>query len=118
MEKESKICQSCGRPFEMRKSLSKNWDQVKYCSDACRKNKNKYNYKKQILELLQIRGPGKSICPSEVLSAPEKQDKVLMEHVRRSARLLADQGLIEITQGGSKVGLDFKGPIRLRLRNS
>ena len=35
-----KICATCGRPFTWRKSMAKNWDEVKYCSDACRRYKN------------------------------------------------------------------------------
>jgi hypothetical protein len=31
-----KTCATCGRPFTWRKKWSLNWDQVKYCSDACR----------------------------------------------------------------------------------
>lgn len=33
----SKPCAACGRPMTWRKKWEKNWDQVKYCSDACRK---------------------------------------------------------------------------------
>ena len=36
-----KICIKCDRPFTWRKKWKKVWDQVKYCSDKCRKNKNK-----------------------------------------------------------------------------
>jgi hypothetical protein len=32
-----KTCAECGRPFVWRKKWEKNWDEVKYCSDACRK---------------------------------------------------------------------------------
>ena len=32
-----KICQSCDRPFEWRKKWVRDWDSVKYCSEACRK---------------------------------------------------------------------------------
>jgi len=32
-----KACTVCGRPMTWRKSWAKNWDDVKYCSDACRK---------------------------------------------------------------------------------
>jgi len=39
--KETKICVQCGRPMEWRKRWEKNWDQVKYCSDACRSNAKK-----------------------------------------------------------------------------
>ena len=35
----SKICIACGREMTWRKSWAKNWDDVKYCSDACRANK-------------------------------------------------------------------------------
>lgn len=31
-----KTCVTCGRPFTWRKKWALNWDQVKYCSDACR----------------------------------------------------------------------------------
>ncbi|MEY4935098.1 MAG: hypothetical protein RIS64_1457 [Bacteroidota bacterium] len=34
-----KICIVCGRPFSWRKKWEKVWETVKYCSDACRKNK-------------------------------------------------------------------------------
>ena len=32
----SKPCAACGRPMTWRKRWAKNWDEVKYCSDACR----------------------------------------------------------------------------------
>ena len=114
---EEKVCQSCGRRMSFRKKWEKNWAEIKFCSDECRRNKNKFDYKTQILELLIQRDPTKTICPSEVLPPELKQDKMLMEHVRRSARLLAHEGLIEITQKGQKVDpSDFKGPIRLKLK--
>ena len=34
-----KTCAACGRPMVWRKAWEKTWDQVKYCSDACRKGK-------------------------------------------------------------------------------
>jgi hypothetical protein len=36
-----KTCVTCGRPMTWRKAWAKNWDDVKYCSDGCRKWKNK-----------------------------------------------------------------------------
>ena len=35
----TKICAHCGREMEWRKSWAKNWEEVKYCSDRCRKEK-------------------------------------------------------------------------------
>ena len=114
---ESKVCESCGREIEYRKKWARDWSNVKYCSDECRRNKSKFDYKDSIMILLGQRTRGQTICPSEVLPAEDKTDKILMEHVRRSARLLAAEGLIEITQKGKLVDpQDFRGPIRLRLK--
>jgi hypothetical protein len=35
----SKPCLACGRPMTWRKAWARNWDAVKYCSEACRRNK-------------------------------------------------------------------------------
>lgn len=113
----SKICASCGRAMEYRKKWEKNWADIKYCSDECRRNKNKFDYREAIMALLLERGPLKTICPSEVLPPEEKQDKIMMEHVRRSARLLAAEDKILITQSGKPVDpTNFRGPIRLKLK--
>ena len=36
----SKPCKTCARDMTWRKAWAKNWDQVLYCSNACRKNKS------------------------------------------------------------------------------
>ncbi|MEL6493141.1 MAG: DUF2256 domain-containing protein [Cyanobacteria bacterium J06555_13] len=36
----SKPCQVCGRPFTWRKKWEKCWDDVKYCSERCRRRRN------------------------------------------------------------------------------
>jgi hypothetical protein len=33
----SKICLSCARPFAWRKKWARDWDQVLYCSERCRR---------------------------------------------------------------------------------
>lgn len=35
-----KICASCGRPFDWRKKWERVWDEVRYCSDRCRNDRN------------------------------------------------------------------------------
>jgi hypothetical protein len=35
----SKPCENCGRPMSWRRSWAKNWGELKYCSDACRRGK-------------------------------------------------------------------------------
>jgi hypothetical protein len=33
----SKPCVACGLPMTWRKRWARNWEEVKYCSDACRR---------------------------------------------------------------------------------
>lgn len=35
-ELPTKVCLTCGRPFVWRKKWERDWENVKYCSDACR----------------------------------------------------------------------------------
>jgi len=35
----TKICPVCQLPFTWRKKWKKNWEDVKYCSDKCKKNR-------------------------------------------------------------------------------
>ncbi|MCL3882435.1 DUF2256 domain-containing protein [Marivita sp. GX14005] len=34
-----KICATCARPFAWRRKWSKVWDEVRYCSDRCRRER-------------------------------------------------------------------------------
>ncbi|WP_200223921.1 DUF2256 domain-containing protein [Rhodoferax fermentans] len=34
----SKLCPVCGLPFAWRKKWARNWDQVVYCSERCRRS--------------------------------------------------------------------------------
>ncbi|MCG5643485.1 MAG: DUF2256 domain-containing protein [Flavobacteriaceae bacterium] len=36
---DTKICKVCGRPFSWRKKWEKNWEEVRYCSEKCKRNK-------------------------------------------------------------------------------
>jgi hypothetical protein len=72
-----------------------------------------------ILRLLDERGPGKTICPSEAARAlaGDADFRPYMEPVREAAAKLADAGEIEVTQKGRPVTIaDARGPIRLGLR--
>ncbi|NKF24591.1 DUF2256 domain-containing protein [Solimonas marina] len=37
----SKPCAVCGRPMSWRRTWAKNWDDVRYCSEACRRRRAK-----------------------------------------------------------------------------
>lgn len=77
---------------------------------------------REILRLLEERGDGKTICPSEAARAVEGSDEreawePLMDPARAAAQRLVAAGKIVITQGGQVVnGRTARGPIRLRLR--
>ena len=124
-----KVCATCGRTIEWRKKWERDWDSVKFCSDACRTHKSGTRDKAledTILRMLQERGAGKTICPSEAartvagegtLSDDRAAWEPLMEPARAAARRLVAAGSIVITQGGHIVEPSTaKGAIRLRLR--
>ena len=70
-----------------------------------------------ILELLDQRGSGKTICPSDAARAVGTDDtwRDLMEPARRAARRLVAAGEVVITQGGQVVDpATLRGAIRIR----
>jgi hypothetical protein len=71
-----------------------------------------------ILELLERRGPGKTICPSDAARAVAGADfRPLMDTARAAAAELVADGKIEVTQRGEVVDIaQARGPIRLRRR--
>lgn len=36
-ERQSKICPTCGLPFAWRRKWERDWDNVRYCSERCRR---------------------------------------------------------------------------------
>ena len=122
---KDKICKTCGRAFEWRKQWARDWDIIKYCSDACLGHKPgeaDAALEAAILSLLTERGRDKTICPSEAAKAVGGQAtrrdwEALMEPARSAARRLVAQDKIVITQHGNIVDPSTaKGAIRLRLR--
>jgi len=123
--KKSKICKTCGRSFEWRKKWERDWDVVKYCSDACRGQRPgeaDAALESAIMELLAERGRDKTICPSKAAKAvggkaARRDWEGLMEPARAAARRLVTAGKIVITQKGRVIDPDTaKGAIRLKLR--
>lgn len=35
----TKLCPNCGKPFTWRKKWAKDWENVKYCSERCRRQR-------------------------------------------------------------------------------
>ncbi|MFS0713285.1 DUF2256 and DUF3253 domain-containing protein [Microbacterium sp. 2P01SA-2] len=114
-----KTCASCGREMQWRAKWARNWDEVRYCSDACRRRGIRpvdTRLSDKILELLSTRAAGATICPSEAARAVGGEEwRELMEPARRAARRLVADGEVEITQRGAVVDPSTaKGPIRIR----
>ncbi|WP_203546969.1 DUF2256 domain-containing protein [Roseiconus lacunae] len=42
-----KVCVVCGRPFKWRKKWAKNWSDVKYCSERCKRKPSSSNPRQQ-----------------------------------------------------------------------
>ena len=118
---EEKTCAACGRLIEWRKKWERCWNEVKYCSDACRKQKPKSSdreLEEVILTLLTRRASGATICPSEAARQAFPDGwRERMEDTRRAARRLVVAGKLEIMQSGHVVDSSTaKGAIRLRLK--
>ena len=118
-EPASKTCVACGRTITWRKKWERNWDEVRYCSDACRRHRvddTDRALEQAILSLLDARSAGSTICPSEAARAVGGDDwRALMEPARSAARRLVAAGAAEITQGGKVVDPSTaRGPIRVR----
>jgi hypothetical protein len=123
MIRVERICTVCGRSISWRRKWARDWEAIKYCSDACRKrglSARDRHIEQTILDLLEQRDADASICPSEAARQLAVGDdwRPLMEPVRMAARRLQRAGRIDITQKGRIVDPDrAKGPIRLRLRS-
>ncbi|RRA47989.1 DUF2256 and DUF3253 domain-containing protein [Acidipila sp. EB88] len=127
MQVPSKPCVVCGREITWRKKWERSWDEVRYCSDGCRKRAKSgaattedAALETAILTLLAERGAGKTICPSEaarrVAGSEERAAwEHLMEPARAAARRLHAAGRLVVTQGGHPVDPSHaRGPIRLK----
>lgn len=70
----------------------------------------------EILEQVLARGPGKSICPSEVARALAEDWRPLLPAVRAEAARLSDEGKVSILRKGRPIPpAEMRGVIRLSL---
>ena len=120
MPPDAKTCDACGRTIAWRKKWARDWDDVRWCSAACRRRgitDQDVDLERRVLAMLADRARTSSICPSDVARAAAPDDwRPLMEPVRRAARRLVQRGEVEITQQGAVVDPSTaKGPIRISL---
>ena len=115
----SRPCAACGRTITWRKKWERDWESVRWCSDACRRagvTPTGTALEQKVLELLDARAATATICPSEAARAVGgEQWRELMEPARAAARRLVARGEVVITQGGQVVDPSTaKGPVRVR----
>ena len=124
---DPKPCGACGRTITWRKKWERDWESVKYCSAACRRQKVRpidEALSDAILQLLDQRKNGSTICPSEAARLVASNEGMvdddwrhLMEPARQAARRLVTARLVDITQKGRVVDPSTaRGPIRIRRR--
>ncbi|GAB2601814.1 hypothetical protein Aab01nite_63360 [Paractinoplanes abujensis] len=92
---ESKTCASCGRTITWRKAWAADWDNVRWCSSACRRRGLRDGDRE-----LEVR----------ILAASERKRRFPLtdidgerEDVRRAARRLAAAGRVRWLQNGRPV---------------
>lgn len=115
-----KTCASCGRSITWRKKWESCWNEIRYCSDACRRRKTDSTaeaFESAILARLAEMPRTSSLCPSEIARTHSPNNwREHMEDIRRAARRLVAKDLLQITQNNQVVDPSTaKGPIRLRL---
>lgn len=115
----SKPCAVCGRVITWRKKWARDWEQVRHCSDACRRNgldPLDVALEAAVRGMAAARGKHATFCPSEAARqvAPDTW-QALMERTRQAARRLHARGLVRIEQQGHPVDPSTaRGPIRVR----
>lgn len=118
---ETKICASCGREMQWRAAWAAVWDDVRYCSAACRARKvtpQDRELEASILALLAPQAAKATISPDDAARAVGCEAwRELREPARRAARRLVAAGAVDIIQDGRVVDpSSARGPIRIRRR--
>lgn len=118
---EVRHCASCGRVITWRRAWARDWDEVRWCSKACRRRglrPGDLALEQAIRELLVERGG--SADPEEVANSgvhlggwtPAER----REAVRRAVRRMAAAGEIEVRQAGRRVDPSTaRGALQVRL---
>ena len=115
---EPKSCASCGRRIEWRSKWAKSWDDVRYCSDACRRRKlTSVDVRlEQLLQALVEAAGRTGVDPDDAARRVDPEGATaLHEPARRAARRLVAAGAAEMVQNGRVVDPSTaKGPVRVR----
>jgi len=125
MTREKKDCVVCGRRMVWRKRWRKNWENVRYCSKACRRRgltESDRNLETAILALLKKQRAGAGIFLDDVVAMvtgadARRQQTPLLPAARNAARRLYNQSAVDILVHGRPADPSTaKGHFRIRLR--
>ncbi|WP_144873867.1 DUF2256 and DUF3253 domain-containing protein [Microbacterium sp. 1.5R] len=121
VQDQTKVCASCGREMRWRAAWADVWDEVKYCSAACRSRKitpQDRELERGILSALAQRSPREALDPADVARAIGGDGwRDLREPARRAARRLVAAGAVDIIQNGRVVDpSSARGPFHVRRR--
>jgi hypothetical protein len=115
---EDKTCASCGRRIQWRAKWARSWDDVRYCSDACRRRKvTSVDVRlEELLRALVGQAGRQGVDPDDAARCVDPRAwTALREPARRAARRLVAAGVAEMVQGGRVVDPSTaKGPVRVR----
>ena len=92
---ETKFCASCGRTITWRKAWADDWDQVRWCSSACKRRGLRDSDRELETRILTAAGRTRRFPLAGVDGK--------REDVRRAARRLAVAGRVRWTQQGHPV---------------
>ncbi len=97
------------------KRWAKNWGELKYCSQKCRKTKPNKLDKKLEESYLQLIKTKTLVTEEDLVRQLKETPKDLRERIRKAARRLVATGNYELIQNGKTVDPSIaKGPISLR----
>lgn len=106
-----KTCVSCGRVITWRKKWARDWDQVRYCSDACRR-RGRTSADSALEDAIRTAlTRARSVSDVELVRSVGAE----AEPVRRAARRLVAVGEVELIQHGRVVDPSLaKGAFTIR----
>jgi hypothetical protein len=115
---EDKTCASCGRRIQWRAKWARSWDDVRYCSDACRRRKlTPVDLRlDEVLRGLVGQAGRRGVDPDDAARSVDPGAwEDLHEPARRAARRLVAAGAAEMVQGGRVVDPSTaRGVVRVR----
>ena len=106
-----KTCARCGRRFTWRKKWERDWEHVRYCSNACKRGRpgdEEHRLEGRILAAASG-APARGRPLEELARTPAER-----EPLRQAARRLALAGRISLLQSGRTIDpRDLHGPVRI-----